>query len=165
MAILEPVVPYLQRHKRLQLEDPDPQGRTPPQKLTIKLPGEDVRAEVCEVCHADAAIVTITGTPMMPHHQYKKNERVIVRRAIGDHGVEVWKVVSEREIASIEAVDRMARDERRAAAEAAQAKSALAAPAEIQAPETVQSAAESIPTGITERRKVLGPRRSKIAKG
>ena len=97
----DPLVP----HRDSEIVSPytHQKGRYVPEeghRLTIVLPGERILAEVKRVVDRDIAIVEILGSPVgrISATLYSKGDVVNVKRDIGDHGIEVWRAITDREI-------------------------------------------------------------------
>lgn len=147
--MLDPVEPFTTQRRRYK-----PQvGHV----ITLDLPGERIRAEIQGVVSDDAVVAKIVGTPVAKTpHGYQRNDTVCCRRGVAEGiGTECWQVISERELQQADAVARFEREERERA-EAAERERQQAAAAERGEPVT----------SVTEepKRKMLGPRRSKIAR-
>lgn len=89
--------------------------------LNASLPGELIRAMVITICSENVVIVQLLNAPISKHLPYAKDQAVPVKRSTDDMGQEIWKAISEAEMAL--AVDederlRAERDAERAAIEA-----------------------------------------------
>jgi len=162
---LQPVVPVLARR-----------GVYTPQigkKMSVDLGGEIVEAEVTQVFSHDVIVIKVTGIVVdKSNHGFKKGSVVPMQRSW--NGLqEVWIPISERETREREHLERIERqvkadeEEKRRAAMARQAQPPEPPPPDpvsIQLddnrpPEPVGADAE-----MSAPRRVLGPRRSRIAR-
>lgn len=149
---LEPVEPYLAKRNRYR---PEKGG-----EITIDLPGERIRAKI-EFVASDGNLLsaTILNTPVgKAPHSYRKGDLVDARRGLDSFEIEErWIAVSEREMQQAEARGKLMEQEEEQARQAEADR--------IEAIRAKDLAAQAIPRGIDgERKRVLGPRRSKVSK-
>ncbi len=144
---LRPVQPFLARRGEFVPEV----GK----RLTLTLQGEVVGSEITEVINHDLVVAKITSIVTdKGGHGYRKDSVVPVQRKWNGMS-EVWEPISDREVREQEAVDK--------AREMAQREQEQ--PIEVEPEPEPEVVAEAVPHGTEEpRRKVLGPRRSKISK-
>lgn len=143
--MLDPVEPHITRRGRFKPEI----GRD----ATVDLPGERVRVKVASLFEhtVDAFVGKVLSTPTEKvHHGVRKDSLIVCRRTINrDLGVEIWEMVSEREMEEASKIARFKQDE--------EDKAAAAQRAEAEAAESGDE--------VTRVTKVLGPRRSKVSRG
>lgn len=148
---LEPVQPYLAKRNHHRFKKGD--------EMTVDLPGERIRAQVDFVASDNLLQATIINTPVgKAPHGYSKGDLVTVRR--GEDALKIeerWVAVSERELQQAEARAKLLeQEEERDRQEEAD---------RIEAIRSKDLAAQAIPRGIDgERKRVLGPRRSKVSR-
>jgi hypothetical protein len=135
--------------------------------MNITLPGETVRGEVEDIFGDDIITVRLTGIVMgKGGHTHKTNDLIAVRRVDTPLG-EKWEPISDREVREQEERDRAAR-----AAHVAPRGPVVAPEAAAVAPPVDLAEAAAFPprpqpvdpAPAAEPRRVLGPRRSKIAR-
>lgn len=158
--------PVLPVHAQRGVFQPEPKGF-----LIVSLPGESTRAEVTEVYGDDVVLVKLGVIMTRGGHSYKTGDPVAVRRAWNGLS-EQWEPISQHEVREREA---------RALAEMAAAEGETEpAPIEVQArmPDIAATAIidakpvlihpeakpEAAAEPVGERKRVLGPRRTKIKK-
>lgn len=101
----EIIYPYLNRRNRYKPKIGD--------KLTVDIPGERIRAEIRGVVNDDIVLVEILSVPVgRSANDYPKGMLAQARRDIGDHDIEIWKVISERELQQQEMRNRLEAEER-----------------------------------------------------
>lgn len=138
-------------------------------QISIGLPGETVRGVVEEVYGPDVLLARITGIVMgKTGHAYKTNDMIALHRVSTDIS-ERWEPVSDREVREQEERERAQR-----AALAAAPQPVVAPPAPVvaaPAPDIADTASfpprpdtEPAPEPEPEHKRVLGPRRTKIAR-
>lgn len=125
--------------------------------ITLTLEGETVRAMITEVLSPDHIVAEVISiTTGKAAHPYKKGSILACQRSQTDLG-EVWVPIDERAVREQEAVERV-----RQQVAAEQTRKAAEARGVDLEPEV---SAEPVPRGTSELpRKVLGPRRSKVAR-
>lgn len=160
MTIQQPVVPYaLQRGKYKPVV-----GHV----ITLTIPDAEVlRATIKGVVNENAIVVEINSTTVAKHHGYKKGDVVPAKREIGDHGIEIWQVVSDRELEQQERLARFERDQREIAERQAAEEAEARRKADIAAAEAAGTPGLAlVPRGTKKStpHKRLGARRSKITK-
>ncbi len=142
----EVVAPYLTRRNRYQPRVDD--------KITIDLPGEKIRAEIKGIVTPDIVLVEILGTPVSrAASDYEKGMLTQARRAIGDHEIEIWRVISENELRQQEARARLEEDNRRRAEEAERARVAAIRKRDLAAQAAAKAPAAAVPAKQVRRRK------------
>lgn len=102
----EIVSPYMTRRGRYVPKVGD--------KITLDLPGEKTRAEIKGVVTPDIVLVELLSVPLSraASVEFKKGDLVQARRSLGDHDIETWQVITERELQQQEARNRLAEEER-----------------------------------------------------
>lgn len=133
--------------------------------LTVALPSEKVRCRIQEVVTSDSVLAVIEGIVFLNKGVYAKGDCIPVRRGVEEGtGVEIWEVVSQRELQQRADNERFQAKERaRVAQEENDRRQALVDAEEAEIERQKAKAPEAAP--MTEApRKVLGPRRSKLRK-
>jgi hypothetical protein len=85
------IAPYLQQHGR---NSPKVDGF-----LTVNVPGEILRFKVMKVITNDLVEGELLSVPMGRNPEnLHKGDIVTVHRTVGDHGIEAWNLLTEREV-------------------------------------------------------------------
>jgi hypothetical protein len=137
-------------------------------QITIDLGGELSRCDVIEVLGPDAIVAKVVNFVVDKSGHGHKKDSVIACMRIFNGLSEVWMPISDREVREAEAVDRL---RQQVAAEqtrkAAEARGISPAPDAGVAADEIGSSPAAVPEDVpqgTEVRRVLGPRRSKVAR-
>lgn len=96
--------------------------------MNAQLPGELIRGQVITICSENVAIVQLLTAPISKHLPYLKDQAVPLKRAIDALGQEIWKVITEQEMALAVDEDERLRAEREAERERLEAEEKAKAP-------------------------------------